>query len=440
VHCERNLLNELPALIMSSTEQSETASQEARDFLLLAKKAVLSLGSLKLASILLLLLLLLTWFSTLEQVVSGLYPMLEKYFSPKSFFIYPEIGRPFQEEGEAFETIRVPIPLPGGYWVCVLFTINLIIGGLVRIKKSAKKTGIILSHFSIVFLMISAAVTERFEKRGAMVLYEGEISNVATMYHNQVIEVTELENGKPVKVHQIPWEQLKKLRSGKQKTYTMVNLPFDIRVDKFYENATPLSANFFPPSPESRAEIRGGFYLQEDPPMESTELHQGAAAVTILSKDKKVIQKELLAMKSYYPASLMYQGKTYSLEIRKEFLQVPFKLRLDKFSFDTDPGTSRAAAFESDVTRFGKAGEERYEIVMNQPLRHDGWVFFQARYSEEPRVPGGQPEFHTILEVVNNPSDQWPKYTLYLSTVALIGHFLVMLVKFSIRSYSPSKS
>jgi len=105
------------------------------------------LGGYELALICMLLLLLLTWLCTLEQVDSGLYWTLRKYFSFESWYVIPELN------GK-----DVPVPLPGGYWVCAIFTVNLIVGGLIRARKGWKHSGVLVSHFAMVFLMISGAV------------------------------------------------------------------------------------------------------------------------------------------------------------------------------------------------------------------------------------------------------------------------------------------
>ena len=64
------------------------------------------LSGFGLATVLLIVLGLLTWFATLEQIDRGLYATLEKYFDWRTPFLLPEIGGRL-----------VPLPLPGGYWV-----------------------------------------------------------------------------------------------------------------------------------------------------------------------------------------------------------------------------------------------------------------------------------------------------------------------------------
>ncbi|NJM38813.1 MAG: hypothetical protein HC845_13610 [Akkermansiaceae bacterium] len=98
------------------------------------------LSGFGLATITMLLLGILTWLATLEQIDNGLYPTLEKYFDHKSFYLLPEIN------GKT-----VPFPLPGGYYVCAILLLNLILGGIIRIRKGPKHIGNLISHFGIIF-------------------------------------------------------------------------------------------------------------------------------------------------------------------------------------------------------------------------------------------------------------------------------------------------
>ena len=81
-----------------------------------ATRIVRVITSLGLSCTLLVLLGLLTWLGTLEQVHSGLFEVQKKYF--ESFFLVHRAG-------------PLSIPLPGANLVlCVLF-VNLIAGGIV---------------------------------------------------------------------------------------------------------------------------------------------------------------------------------------------------------------------------------------------------------------------------------------------------------------------
>ena len=70
---------------------------------------------------------------------------------------------------------------------------------------------------------------------------------------------------------------------------------------------------------------------------------------------------------------------------------------------------------------------------MNKPMRHDGITLYQASWA--PPMPGGLPS--SGFAIVENPSDQWPKWALYIATFGLLVHFGQKLVRFLVRSVTP---
>ncbi|MEN8151220.1 MAG: hypothetical protein ABFS86_15500, partial [Planctomycetota bacterium] len=102
------------------------------------------LSSYGLSVVLLLLLLLLTWLGTLEQTEHGIYKIQKKYF--ESFYL-------------VFHAGPLPIPLPGAYLVMVVLFINLLLGGLFRVKWTWRGSGLLLTHAGIMFLLVSSFIS-----------------------------------------------------------------------------------------------------------------------------------------------------------------------------------------------------------------------------------------------------------------------------------------
>lgn len=383
------------------------------------------LSSMQLATFLLLALFVLTWFATLEQTVNGLKPMMDKYFNWKELYFFPEIGKPFQQDG-ALVPIKIYFPMLSGFWLCVLFTLNLTLGGLIRFRKSPQKIGILLSHFSIVFLMVAAGVTKFTEKRGALQIYEGKVSDAAQDYHHEVIEVSELADGEVTKVHLVDWQYLKDLRKGGERRFKMMDLPFDLKVTKLYENAQVIPAQFVPPTAGER--VLDGFYLKKLARQKETEAHQAGVEISVLSKDGTSLKELLLASRSLRPATVTVEGRPYLLRLRKKLWPLPFGVQLEDFRVERDPGTTRAATYESDVIRLDGDDKEEVLIQMNEPMRRKGWTFFQASWG--PQNQESPTEYYSVFEVVRNPADHWPLYSLLISMAGLIGHFIYKLISF----------
>ncbi len=85
-------------------------------------------GSYGLACMVLMFLFLLTFLGTIEQGTRGLYEVQKVYF--ESWFLVHWF----------FD--KMPVPLPGGLLLMILLSTNLIVGGLVRVRKSKGTLGV----------------------------------------------------------------------------------------------------------------------------------------------------------------------------------------------------------------------------------------------------------------------------------------------------------
>ena len=373
------------------------------------------LGGFHIACVLILLLGVLTWLATLEQVDAGLYEVKKKYFSAESVFLLPRIN------GNV-----VPFPLPSAYWVGVLFFFNLLLGTFFRVRWRWKTTGVLIAHFGILFLLAGAFVTQHFSQRGNMAIREGESSDVAEHYTDQVIEVSALADGKPEAVHVIGTKQLAGLGPSDARLFRMTNLPFDLRVDGYRLNARPVAVRERAPGPGQT--VVDGFYLD---PMENdkeAERNFAGCRVVVMTKGGEQHAEFLLSAASFHPATIRWDDAVYALNIRKALWKMPFVVKLDKFTHEYHPGTRRPKRFESEVTRIDGDLREPVLIRMNEPMRRDGFTFFQASWGPQNAAPGAR--LFSVFEVVKNPADKWPEYALYVTTVGLLLHFGLMLVLF----------
>lgn len=110
-----------------------------------------------------------------------------------------------------------------------------------------------------------------------------------------------------------------------------------------------------------------------------------------IQKDSKVIkgdQKAILAeiqghdywVTSKRPLNLLIDGENVKVHLVKKTLTLPFEFSLSRFKMDTNPGTDDPASYESFVRLFNDKGTENHHIFMNNPLKYDGFTFYQASY------------------------------------------------------------
>ncbi len=392
------------------------------------RRVVAFFSGFTLATVLLLILLLQTWLATLEQVDHGLHATLRKYFDPQAWYVIGELVLP-----DFMGSMKLLIPMPGGYLVMALLFVNLLLGGIVRARKGWGKAGVLISHFGILFMIGSAAVTERMERRGTMDFFEGETSNVAEDYFEYVIEVTEHTAGAPERVHVVRGRDLADVTGSQVRTIRLPDLPFDLQVTRYAANTQAMAVTEM--APAAGEPIVDGYFLFKKPNEIDAERNLAGCYAKVLPKDGAPLAPFILTGGSFQPYSTKVGERVFSIDIRKFLWEMPFSVRLDRARSEYYPNTQKPKLFESTVTRIENGAEAKVEIKMNEPMRYEGLTFYQRMMGAgQGGMAGAQGRPYSQLEVVSNPADQWPKYALYVVTLGLFVHFVMKLVQFLLRT------
>ena len=108
---------------------------------------------------------------------------------------------------------------------------------------------------------------------------------------------------------------------------------------------------------------------------------------SLIKGDLRAVRLEILGkeywVSNFSPLSLIIEGKKVIIEVTKETLQLPFELALTQFKMDKDPGTNNPASYESFVKLFSGGQMTNHHVFMNNPLKHRGFTFYQASYSQD---------------------------------------------------------
>jgi hypothetical protein len=99
-----------------------------------------------------------------------------------------------------------------------------------------------------------------------------------------------------------------------------------------------------------------------------------------------IVQGQSFWVTNLEPLSLLVAGRRVEILLSKESILLPFEFVLSEFVMDTDPGTNNPASFESYVQLFTNEGPQNHHIFMNNPLKYDGFTFYQASYSFDPNT------------------------------------------------------
>ena len=108
---------------------------------------------------------------------------------------------------------------------------------------------------------------------------------------------------------------------------------------------------------------------------------------TLIKGDIRAVKLEIMGKEywatNYAPLSLIIGGKKTIIEVTKENLILPFELALSQFKMDKDPGTNNPASYESFLKLFSDGKMSNHHVFMNNPLKHQGFTFYQASYAQD---------------------------------------------------------
>jgi hypothetical protein len=328
--------------------------------------------------------------------------------------------------------VTFPLPiLPGGYTLMAVLFVNMFLGGIIRIRKSPKTIGVIISHFAILFMIAAGAVSYHFAVEGNMSLREGETSDEFLSFHDRVIEIEKVQTDEKAKRSALVIDESKytDLSAGKGRTFTHESLPFELMITNWKKHAQPK-----PDRDGSRSDAIDGYFIQEVSMLDESGAamadEQLASACVAIVKDKKTgaEQKGILWEFAAAPWTVTVGSDKYLLSIVHRTYKLPFAIKLDKTEQEKHPGTERARRFTSWVTKLEDGREEKRVITMNEPVRSEGFAVFQQTFDDGTRSGSGVKS--SGFQIVENPSDHWPLISCIIVAEGLLLHFLMMLARF----------
>jgi len=358
------------------------------------------IGSFGLACVLLLCLFFLTFQGTLYQVDHGLYEAKQIYFN--SWFVTTEGGLPY---------------FPGGVLVMLTLTINLIVGGLMRIKWRQRNAGVLIIHFGIIFMLVAGLVKLVDSEEGHLTLYEGQQSDQFVSYHLNEATIWELGQNAQVPQWVIGDDFLSDLTDGGERSFHAKDLPFTLVLSDYLPNCNALPKG---PNWQAKGKVIDGYGLLQLPKEKENEMNTAGMHAKVIAKDGSE-QEALLWGRQQAPWAFEVDGRQFAVSFGHAAYDMPYAIHLDKFIKEDHPGISMAKAYKSRVTKIDQDGAQPILIQMNEPLREGGLVLFQASYG--PSTPGYDGPFYSVFSVVQNPSDKWPEYSLWVITLGLILTF-----------------
>jgi ABC-type transport system involved in cytochrome c biogenesis permease subunit len=396
-----------------NTEEFEKKADSGR-------RLVDTLASLKLTVFLLALSMILVLLGTLEQVHWGVWHIQKVYFSSWLCF-YP------MDATAAFR-----FPLPGGFLIGALLIVNLAFAHFRHFKATAGKIGISMVHGGLLLLLIGGFITAVYQEESAMIIPEGEKRNYSEAFRDFEIALVE-KSGATDQVVSVPDALLRDIADKKAPAaVALPGTPFTLVVQAFHPNAMLRAKSQMPDGLDLKATqgIGARTQLAYKPLPESYDDNRPNAPTAIVelkTKDKSLgtWALNLNLTESFDAQTFEDAGKTYEFSLRRTRRYVPFTVQLDKFTHEKYPGTETPRRFASDVTLTEGASSFRYNISMNQPLRHAGLTFFQSSFGS---TKDGKNL--SVLQVVRNPGWLLPYVSVSIMSLGLVWHFGFSLLRF----------
>src|SRR5581483_304807 len=235
-----------------------------------------------------------------------------------------------------------------------------------------------------------------------------------------VIDTTDPDTDKVVAIGQHLLMHKREIRQS--------DLPFTIRVKKFFVNSTvqdrPADSTEPPPATEG---VGPRALVKEAARVTQMDLRDVPSAIIEIQGPDKSLGTWLVSEFIERPQQFTYNNRTYKLEMRPRRYYNPFTIRLLEFQHDIYAGTDIPKNFSSRVQLQAPAtGENReVKIYMNNPLRYGGQTFYQASFDRD--------DHGTILQVVHNPSWLTPYLSCILVGLGLVVQFMQHLLGFSLK-------
>lgn len=300
------------------------------------------------------------------------------------------------------------LPLPGAYTTLALIALGLCCKLLLKSPPRKHNMGVIVSHVSILVLLLGGLVTAVARQEGYMVLGDNDTSHLVSDYHQRELAI--LKNGSLVEA--IPGN---KLYAG----YMIddVRIPFSLHIVSYCYQCKPVARE------NSDIALRGlaGKFDIVPAPLDPEDAKNQSGVVFKISGTLKEADGTYLSYQALNEQPEFMIGKDkYQVLMRQSERSIPFDVRLIHFDKSEYPGTHEARSYSSKVEVID--GKLRWNTVieMNQPLRYHGYTLYQSSFIEN----GGK--LYTVLAVVRNTGAIFPYLAILTLCIGLVIHLIII--------------
>ncbi|MBU6410349.1 MAG: cytochrome c biogenesis protein ResB [Verrucomicrobia bacterium] len=404
--------------------------------------------SLRLTVVLLAFAIIIVFVGTLAQVDEGLFRAQSQFFRQWLVFGLDLMGW------------KIPVILPGGYLIGVALLANLIAAHVYRFQFTVRKAGIQLAHAGVIVLLLGQLCTDMLARESVIQLFQGETKSWSESARQYELAFLSDAGSNAQNVVAIPAAAL---RSGA--VIRNPNLPFTIRVERFWQNSSPaFRAPMLQNGPPAATNgVARNFDFQPTAPSTSMDdKNVPTALISILAGDgplgdwvvsgwtgdDQMIQTvresytqqagaqmaQKVIQQLTQPQSVVVGGRKFTFLMRPRRVYFPddFSMTLLKATHNIYPGTDIPEHFQSLVrVKNPRSGEDRQVLIyMNAPLRYEGLTFYQYQMDAGQATLDAGRTPSSVFQVVHNPTWLTPYAGCVMVAMGLTIQFMFHLVGF----------
>ncbi len=279
------------------------------------------------------------------------------------------------------------LPLPGGAAALAILFVNLTAYFIVKSQWKMPALGSTVTHLGVIVLLLGGLVTLVNKQEGFIILRHGQQADAFYDYDTRYFSVE--KNGKMI--HQISFDQLKENQSILLPDGESVNIRHAYPNSMITENGT---------------------LKQIDTRLEEETNQAGLVFdVTVDNKKFSFLTTEFLQNQPH----LTTKAGRHQFSLHRLSRNLPFGLRMSALRQDRYPGTEMAKSYETQFDVIEKDHEWPAHTAMNDPLRYQGYTFYQASVLT---LPNG--EQASVLNAVKDIGWLFPYAATALISIGLL--------------------
>lgn len=301
------------------------------------------------------------------------------------------------------------IPVPGGKLLLILMCVSLLLR-LLFDKWKKKRSGTIILHVGILFLLFGAFVSNHLKIEGTIILKENGYINF--FVRSDLYDFEILNKSTQKKYNE------KIFINDKDKLISFDD--FNVNIHKFKCNSALLKRQKFLSGSESVGVSR--FFLINDFPS-FVEQEENRIFLHFSIKNNN-FENEILILEDEF---LNYETNDFKINVLKKYELLPFNLYLSKFEKIMYDGTKKVKNYISNLIIENNEGLIwKTKVEMNKPLRIDEYTLYQTSYLE-----GSSRS--TVLTIVKDTWNFYPYIATFFIFLGFIIHLVLYLRKIWIR-------